>query len=129
MQALRVSAFLVALLLAGSVQAWSQQHPHAIGSDELNAAVIGHADGLDRERERIRSLLQRPEVRAVARDHGIDLQRLEAGVGTLGAAGIQRLAPHVRAAEARLQEGGIRISTVALILLLLLVIAVAVVAS
>jgi pyruvate/2-oxoglutarate dehydrogenase complex dihydrolipoamide acyltransferase (E2) component len=99
MRFVRVGAPVLALLLLMSDPISAQEPAHVLGPEELDSAVIGHAEAADRERERIRALLGTPEVRDVARDHGIDLGRIEAGVGTLGPAGLQRLAPHARAVD------------------------------
>jgi hypothetical protein len=120
MRGIRVCYCLIAVLLLWAPQARAQE-PRVVGTDELEATVARRAAAVEHEREQLRALLQRDEVRAVAESHGIGLERIERGIGTLGSAELERIAPHAAAVEAALQDG-VRIGTTAIIVILLLVV-------
>jgi hypothetical protein len=128
MQSIRTLTGVFALL-AGSAQAWAQQHSRIAGPDELNAAVVSRADAVEQERAQLRALLARPEVRNVARAHGLDLTKAQGAVGTLGAAELQQISPLVQGVTAQIGGGGaITITTTTLIIILLIIILIAVIA-
>jgi hypothetical protein len=123
MQSNRIVPGVFALLVAGSGQGWAQQQSRIAGPDELNAAVVSRADAVDQERARLRALLARPEVRDVARAHGLNIGKAQGAVGTLGTAELQQISPLVQGITAQLDSGGvITITTTTLIIILLVVI-------
>jgi hypothetical protein len=117
---IRIVTGVLALLLVGVLEAPAQQ---VTGSAELDAAVVTRAEAVEQQREELRSLLQRPEVREVAEKHNVDLERVEGGLGTLSAADLDRLAPVVQSVTGDLAGGQVlTITTTTIILILLLVI-------
>jgi hypothetical protein len=92
-----------------------------IGPAELDAALALHERKEAGQRERVRALLQRDDVRAVAAGQGIDLRRAEGALDTLGGEDLRRLADQTAAVEAGLAGGDLTI-TISLIALLLIII-------
>jgi hypothetical protein len=62
-----------------------------------------HSEAADRQA--IRELLARPEVRRVAGNAGLDLQRADAAVGILSGAELSRLATQARLANSEIAGG------------------------
>lgn len=116
-----VLAGFLGLVLASPVYA---QTTHAAPVAALEAAVQEHVASADADRESIRRLLARPEVREIAGDLGLDLRRAESAVATIDAAQLPALAAQARQVEERLFGGQSRvtISTTAIIIGLLLLI-------
>lgn len=128
MQSIRILTGVCALLLVGSAEGSAQQQSRIAGPDELNAAVVDRADAVEQERARLRALLARPEVRDVARAHGLDLEKAQGAVGTLSTAELQQISPLVQGVTAQIGGGGvITITTTTLIIILLLIILIAVI--
>jgi pyruvate/2-oxoglutarate dehydrogenase complex dihydrolipoamide acyltransferase (E2) component len=128
MRSTRVVTWVFALLLAASAPAWAQQS-RIVSPEELNAAVVNRADAVAQDRARLRALLARPEVRDVARAHGLDIERAQGAVGTLGTAELQQISPLVQGVNAHVGGGGvISMSTTTLILILLIIILIVVIA-
>jgi hypothetical protein len=121
-----VTYVLVGMLaLAGAVPA---QSANRIASQtDLDAAIAKSVGRDDAARHTISTLLQRDEVRRLAKAQGLDLRRAEAAVGTLQGDELQRLS--VLAANADVQLAGgdevIRISLVTLLLVIIIIILVA----
>jgi hypothetical protein len=129
MQSIRIVPGVFALLLASSADALAQQQSRIADRDELNAAVVSRADAVEQERAQLRGLLVRPEVRHVARTHGLDLERAQGAVGTLGATELRQLSPLVQGITAQIGSGGaITITTTTLIIVLLIIILIVVLA-
>ena len=124
----RFAALLaVAALFALGAEAEAQQPGDEEVRDELRTMVTetGHADA---DRAEIADFLEREDVREAAARRGIDLERVKAGVETLGAGQAGALAKRVQDAEAALAGGDtlvITSTTIIIILLVLLIIAVA----
>lgn len=94
-----------------------------LSSDAMEAAVVGHESTVDQQRGQLAELLSRPEVRDLARDRGIDMERVESNAAGLDAGEMATVSPLVVKASAALQQGGtITISVVGLILILLILI-------
>jgi hypothetical protein len=88
---------------------------------DLDHAIAKTLADEDAARGAITALLQRDEVRSVAKSHGLDLRRAEAAVETLTGAELQRLS--LLAADANLQlAGGAQTITISVVTLLLIVI-------
>jgi len=128
MRAARSTTIIFALvLLAAPVAARAQTH--VVERKDLDAAVARRAAEPEAERRRLRSLLGRPDVQRLARANGIDVRRAEAGVATLSADELARIAPYASAAEAQLSGGQmLTISTTTIILILLVVILIVLIA-
>lgn len=113
---------VAALLLLSAVPAWGQQ-ARITNQDELNAAVVERADARERERAQLKELLQRPEVRDVAQQRGLDLGRVQAAAGALDANDLRVVNPLVQSITAELAGGQvISINATTLIIILLIVI-------
>jgi hypothetical protein len=75
------------------------------------------------QRESIRRVLSRPEVREVVARFGLNIARAESAVDTLEGAELSKIAAHAREVETSLDGGAtVIITTTAIILILLLVI-------
>ena len=70
----------------------------------------------------IHEVLQRPEVRAVARQAGIDITRADAAVSTLSGHDLQQVASRARDVNERLAGGATVVITTTTIIIILLVI-------
>jgi|SRR5687768_12753095 len=111
---------LVALFMAPAAQAQS----HVISKSALDKAVQERVSRDQADREAIRTLLQREEVRDVAGKAGLSLDKALAAVSTLDGAQLQQLADQSRQIDNQLSGGAstIVISTTTIIIVLLLVI-------
>jgi len=108
--------------LGGDLQA--QGTPTGDVVDELRTMVAGQAQP-DGDREAIRGFLDRADVERAATAHGLDAERLRAGVATLDTDAAQELARQARTVEEdQDQVGGntIVISSTAIIIALLVLI-------
>jgi hypothetical protein len=89
------------------------------------AATVGeHVAKQDADRAAVREALNRPDVREVAAQTGIDLARLTAAVDTLGGEDLERAAGAARQVNESLVGGAstIVISTTTIIIVLLIII-------
>ena len=130
MKSMRIVPGAFALALAGAAQAEAQQPaPQVAAPEELNAVVTARAAEADEQRARLRAVLERPDVQAVAGGYGFDVTRVLDAVGTLTAEQLQFVAPQLEAAEAALAGGQVITITattlIIVLLLILLIIAVA----
>lgn len=98
------------------------QEAHVLSSEEIEGLVAERAAEADVDREALRAFLDRPEVRRIADDAGIDLQRAASAVATLEDGEAERLAIQARSLDEALAGGQdyVVISTTALIIALLI---------
>jgi hypothetical protein len=91
---------------------------------DLDKAIAKTLSQEDAARSTITTLLQRDEVRSMARGYGLDLRRAEAAVKTLQGDELQRLSLLAARADAQLAGGDqyVSISLVALLLIVIIVI-------
>jgi hypothetical protein len=133
MKALRTSVGGVLFALAAVMnagEAAAQQPAHVAGADVLEQAVLEHAADTERSRDRLQALLERDDVREIAAAHAIDADRLHDAAGTLSAAQLARIAPHLQAAESALAGGQvISFNATTLIIILLLIVVVVLIAD
>lgn len=95
----------------------------AVGSSELDAALVTSALQQDAARERVRALLAREEVRTMAAAAGLDLRRADAAVAALDDEELERVAQQAAAADDGLAGGqNITISLVAALLIIIIII-------
>lgn len=114
------AAFLLLALPATGV---AQAQEHVVSVETLDAIVAEHDEALGTERAELRSFLQRPEVRRIASETGIDVVTAETAVASLGAAEIRQLSGQLAQVDAALSGGdSIVISTTALIIALLVLV-------
>ncbi|MFW6083874.1 MAG: PA2779 family protein [Gemmatimonadota bacterium] len=118
----------VALIALLSVPAQGLAQEHAVSPEALDAMAVEHAASVEADRAELRAFLDRPEVRRVAAEAGVDVQTAVTAVASLSAEEVADLSGRVAQAEAALDGGDrIVISTTAIIigLLILIVILVA----
>lgn len=97
---------------------------HSLSIGEMNAALSSHASASDRHRNQLADLLAAPEVRELASERGIDMERVESMADGLSESEMAGLAPLVGKASAALQTelGTVTISVGAIIIILLILI-------
>lgn len=90
---------------------------------DLDRAVSARHDADEASRTTIRALLARDEVKAIAKDAGLDLRRAQSAVATLDGDELRGLAAQAATADAALAGGTtIQISLVAALLIIIIVI-------
>ena len=105
------------------------QTSHAAPQSAIDAALQQHASTADADREAVRKLLEREEVKKVAGEAGIDLQKATSAVATMSASDLARVAAQAQQVDQALAGGQSRvvISTtviiIALLVLILLIVA------
>ena len=97
---------------------------HIAGQSQLDAAVQEHARAADRDRDAVRSFLQRDDVRAIAGKFGVDIRRAESAVAAMDASELAHIAAQARGADEVLAGGQskVTISTTTIIIGLLVLI-------
>ena len=115
-----IAVLLAALLVAPAAQAQT----HVIGKAALSQAVQQRVSQDQADREAIVSLLQRPEVRQIASQAGVSLEKAQAAVSTLNGQDLRDLAAQSRQVQNDLAGGAstIVISTTTIIIVLLIII-------
>ena len=90
----------------------------------LDALMAEQVRADDANRQIVRDVLDRSEVREVASKAGLDLERAKQSVSTLSGAELQDVAAHARRVDAGLSGGAstVVISTTTIIIILLVVI-------
>jgi len=120
-----LAIFLSVLVLAPVVSA----QDHVIGKSALDQAIQQRTGQEQADREAIRALLQRSEVRNVANKAGLSLEKAQAAVSTLQGQELQQAASQARQVQDNLAGGAstivISTTTIIIVLLVLLLVAVA----
>lgn len=94
-----------------------------VSGADLDRAIAARHAADEASRASIKALLARDEVRALAKDAGLDLRRAQSAVGTLDGEELRSLARQAAAADAALDGGQtIQISLVVALLILIIVI-------
>ena len=107
----------------------AQQDPVA-DQATLDQAVATHAQRADTDRQAIRRMLERQQVREIAARAGIDVKRAEAAVATLDGTELHQIAEQARAVDNSLAGGQSRITVstntiiIGLLILILIIVAV-----
>jgi hypothetical protein len=116
-------AVLLAFIMSLSVPA-SAQERHLVSPSTLSQTVAAQLAHQDADRATIHEALNQREVREVAEKSGIDLDRLNASVDTLGGNALADVAAAAQRVNQTLVGGGstIVISTTTIIIALLVVI-------
>ncbi|MBK5257679.1 MAG: hypothetical protein JJE39_16770 [Vicinamibacteria bacterium] len=114
-----VSCALVSMLCLSGARVESSDK--VVSQSELNLAVSSSLARDDASRATITTLLQRDDVKSLAADHGLDLRRAQAAVGTLQGDELQRVSALAVSANAQL-AGGTQSVTISLVAALLIVI-------
>jgi hypothetical protein len=107
-----------------SAQTSPAVQPHSASPAAISEALQERVTETDAQRERVRQLLQRPEVRELAGRLGLDLRTAESAVGTLEGQQLTDAAAQAARIDNALAGGQSRItiSTTFLIIALLLLI-------
>jgi hypothetical protein len=96
---------------------------HVAGGEALDRLVAADVARQETDRQAVRDLLQRSDVREIARQAGLDIRKAEAAVSTLSGKDLQEAAAHARMAQEQLAGGSsVTITTTTLIIILLVVI-------
>lgn len=120
-----VSVLPVLFCILIGVPAASAQTPHAAPPAAIDRALAEHAADVDADRAVVRRVLERPDVRALAADVGVDVRRAESAIATLEGEPLAQLAAQARLAEQALaggQGGSITLSYTLIIIGLLVLI-------
>lgn len=124
-----VTALSLGVAGAGAAQTPASTTPavgtstHVASSDALDRLVAADVARQDADRQAIRDLLARSDVREIAAHNGLDIRKAEAAVSTLSGKDLQDAAARARLAQEQLAGGSsITITTTALIIILLVVI-------
>lgn len=122
-----LAMLLATLLIAPAAQAQT----HVIDKSALSQAVQQRVTQDQADRDAIVSLLQRPEVKQIASQAGLSLQKAEAAVSTLKGQDLRDLAAQSRQVQNDLAGGAstVVISTTTIIIVLLVVILIVVIAN
>lgn len=117
-------ATLVVSLTLGSLPAHAQEAAVVVDRAAMERALSARAQSDEADREAIRTLLGRDEVRALAGDLGLDVRRAETAVKALQGRELRDTAVRARAAHEMLLGGAqtIQISVVTLLLIIIIVI-------
>lgn len=115
-----LAVILAVMLVAPAAQAQT----HVVAKSALSQAVQARVGQDQADRDAIRSLLARSEVRQIAQQAGLSLAKAEAAVSTLQGQDLQDLAAQARQVNNDLAAGAstVVISTTTIIIVLLVVI-------
>ena len=125
-----VLSLTVLLTLTAAASPAQGQTTHTAPQSAIDAALQQHATAADADRDTVRRLLARPEVRELAGGMGLDLRRASDAVGTLEGQDLAAVAAQARQAESALAGGqsSVTISTtliiIGLLVLILIIVAV-----
>jgi len=97
----------------------------------IDQALARRAAAADADRQVVRRVLDRREVKDVADRMGVDIQRLRSGVAVLDAGQLAQVASQARAVDQNLAGGAttIVLTTTTIIIILLVIILIAVIAN
>jgi len=124
----RVCALI--LIMGFAVSSAQAETRHVVDPSTLSSVVQGQAATVETNRAVIRDVLARPELAEIARDAGLDLERLTAAVSTLSPTDAEGVASVARDVNQSLVGGAskVTISTttiiIGLLVLILLIVAV-----
>lgn len=123
---MRTIVSILALLLCVAIAAprVGAQSSHVASQAAIDEALQQHLSAVQADRDVVLRLLERPDVRALAGDLGLDLQRARAAISTLEGRELGELAARARAIDEALAGGqsSVTISTTLLIIGLLVLI-------
>ena len=118
-----LTAAVIAVGTAGTGLADEPQR-HVIGETQIQARIDQKVGQADADRQAIQLMLQREDVRQIARTAGLDLERAHAAAAVLSGESLEELSAQARTVNADLSGGNNRIviSATTLIIILLIVI-------
>lgn len=118
-----ISTAIALACFAAPATGVAQERAHVVSADQLDDIAVAHAGNQAAERAELQAFLDRPEVRQIAADAGIDIMTAETAVAALSADEIRLLSGELARADAALAGGDtLVISTTAIIIALLVVI-------
>ena len=122
-----LAVILAALLVAPAAQAQT----HVVGKAALTQAVQQRVSQDQADRDAIRALLARAEVKQIAAQAGLSLEKAQAAVSTLQGQDLKDLASQARQVNNDLAGGAstVVISTTTIIIVLLIVILIVLIAD
>jgi len=97
--------------------ATSAEPAHIVTGFEMQSTFDQKVHSEAADRQMVRDLLARPDVRRVAGSMGIDLERAGAAVGTLSGPELSRVAKQAREANSQLSGGAVTMTTTVFIIL------------
>lgn len=116
----RILGTALAVLMVAPA-AWAQQ-THVIDKSALAQAVQQRVSQDQADREAIRTFLQNPQVRSVAANAGLSVEKAEAAVSTLQGDQLRQAAGQARAVNQDLAGGATVVITTTTIIIVLLII-------
>ena len=120
-----LSAAIISFGIAAPAYA-SVQRADVVGEVDIQAQIDRRIDNERNDRQVIRELLQRPEVRRIAGTAGLDLERAQAAAGVLSGPELKSIASRAReiggVVGAR-ESVTIGVTTLIIILLLIIILA------
>jgi hypothetical protein len=118
-----VAVLLLPVLLVSS-PAFGGQQSRVVDGDTLRQALAAHAGAEQEQRDTVRRVLDRDDVRQIADRMGLDVGQASAAVGTLSGADLTDASERAEALERALTGGAttIAISLTTLLLILIIVI-------
>ncbi len=125
---MRVTTKLVAVLLLPLLLVSSParaQQTRVVDADAMRQALAAKAESESSQRQLVRRVLNRDDVRGAAARLGLNLQQADAAVSTLTGSELRTLAQQASSVEAAALAGGastVVISTTTLLLILIIVI-------
>jgi hypothetical protein len=124
----RSLAVLLAVLVSAPV---ASAQNHVIGKSALDKAVQERAARDQSDRDAIRTLLERQDVRDVAKQAGLSIEKATAAVSTLQGDDLRQVASQARQVNNELAGGAttVVITTTTIIIILLLVILIVLIAD
>lgn len=122
-----VTVLSLGVAAAGAAQTPASATPaaatHVASGATLDRLVAADMAQQNADRQAIRDLLQRSDVRDIAAQNGLDIRKADAAVSTLTGKDLQETAARARLAQEQLAAGSsITITTTTLIIILLVVI-------
>jgi hypothetical protein len=124
----RILSVCLAVLMMAPV---ASAQEHVIGSAALDKMIQDRLGREQADRDAILSLLQRQEVRDIAANAGLSIERAQTAVGMLQGSTLQQAAEQARQVQDNLAGGAstVTISTTTIIIVLLLVILIVLIAK
>lgn len=114
---------VIAVAGAGSSLAGEPQR-HVVGQSEIQGLIDQQIGQADADRQAIRTMLQREDVRRIAGSAGLDIARVSAAAGALSGDALTTLAAQARDVNASLVGGDstVVLSATTIIIILLIII-------
>jgi hypothetical protein len=109
--------------LAADPKPDTQPQPQQVVTDDEIQARMDRAAGTEQsDRQAVRDLLSRPEVRKIAGDAGLDIARADAAAGVLSGPELERVAAQARDVNTQLSGGAMTLSWPLLIVIVVLLV-------